>query len=91
MTVTDAWLAACMFFGALLYTSVGHAGASAYLALMALFGVPPAAMRPTALVLNILVASLTSARYIRAGLFRWRVLWPFLVGSLPFAMLGCSL
>ena len=91
MTVADAWLAVCMFFGALLYTSVGHAGASAYLALMALFGVPPAAMRPTALVLNILVATLTSARYIRAGLFRWRVLWPFLVGSLPFAMLGGSL
>ena len=50
-------LAACMFLGAALYTSVGHAGASAYIALMALFGIAPAVMRPTALTLNILVAS----------------------------------
>src|SRR5215207_4997632 len=84
-------LAACMFLGAVLYTSVGHAGASAYLALMALFGLPPAVMRPTALVLNILVASLTSVRYVRAGLFRWRALWPFLIGAAPFAFLGGSL
>jgi Sulfite exporter TauE/SafE len=84
----DALLAVCMFLGAALYTSVGHAGASAYLALMALFGVPPAEMRPTALVLNILVASFASARYLRAGLFRWRVLWPALLGALPMAFLG---
>jgi uncharacterized protein len=53
-------LAAGMFCGAVLYSSVGHAGASAYIALMALFGVAPAVMRPTALALNILVASLAS-------------------------------
>jgi uncharacterized membrane protein YfcA len=80
-----------MFLGAALYTSVGHAGASAYLALMALFGLPPAVMRPTALVLNILVASFTSLRYLKAGLFRWRALWPFLIGALPFAALGGAL
>jgi uncharacterized protein len=80
-----------MFLGAVLYTSVGHAGASAYLALMALFGVPAAVMRPTALVLNILVSSLTSFRYRSAGLFRWRTLWPFLLGALPLALLGGSL
>lgn len=91
MTTADLLLAAAMFLGAVLYSSVGHAGASAYLALMALFGLPPAVMRPTALVLNILVASLTSFRYVRAGLFRWRTLWPFLVGALPFALLGGSL
>ena len=91
MTTADLLLAACMFLGAALYTSVGHAGASAYLALMALFGLPPAVMRPTALVMNILVAGLTSARYARAGLFRWRTLWPFLIGALPFALLGGSL
>jgi len=62
------FLAACMFFGAALYTSVGHAGASAYIALMALFGVAPAVMRPTALALNILVAGFTSFRYLYAGL-----------------------
>jgi uncharacterized membrane protein YfcA len=81
-------LAACMFLGAALYTSVGHAGASAYIALMALFGLAPTVMRPTALTLNILVAALTSFRYVNARLFRWRVLWPFLLGAVPFAFLG---
>jgi uncharacterized membrane protein YfcA len=80
-----------MFLGAALYTSVGHAGASSYLALMALFGLPPAVMRPTALVLNILAASLTSFRYVQTGLFSWRVLWPFLLGAAPFAFFGGTL
>lgn len=84
----DLWLAACMLIGAALYSSVGHAGASAYIALMALFGVPVAVMRPTALVLNMVVASLASVRFIRAGLFRWRTLWPFLVTALPMAFVG---
>jgi uncharacterized membrane protein YfcA len=81
-------LAACMFLGAVLYTSVGHAGASAYIALMALFGVAPAVMRPTALALNVLVASFTSFRYWHTGLFRWRTLWPFMLGAVPFAFIG---
>lgn len=84
-------LAACMFLGAMLYSTVGHAGASAYIALMALFGVPAATMRPTALVLNLIVSSLGTFRYARAGLFRWRTLWPFLLGALPFAFLGGSI
>lgn len=73
---------------AALYSSVGHAGASAYIALMALFGVPAAVMRPTALALNVLVASLASWRYVLAGQFRWRVLWPFLLGATPMAFVG---
>lgn len=77
-----------MALAAALYTSVGHAGASAYIALMALFGVAPETMRPTALALNILVASFTSYRYLRAGLFRWRTLWPFLIGAVPLAFTG---
>lgn len=85
---TEVLLAACMFLGAALYTSVGHAGASVYIALMALFGVAQAVMRPTALALNILVASFTSFRYWRAGLFRWRTLWPFLIGAMPLAFVG---
>ena len=89
MSGETVWLlAACMFLGATLYSSVGHGGASAYLALMALFGLAPEVMRPTALTLNIIVASLASYRFARAGLFRWRVLWPFLLGALPFAFLG---
>jgi uncharacterized membrane protein YfcA len=84
----ELWLAACLFLGAVLYTSVGHAGASAYIALMALFGIAPAVMRPTALALNILVASFTSWRFMRVGMFRWRVLWPFLLGAIPMAFIG---
>jgi uncharacterized membrane protein YfcA len=86
------WLLALgMLLGAALYTSVGHAGASAYIEIMALFGVAPATMRPTALALNVLVASFTSWRYIRAGLFRWRSLWPPVIGAIPFAFLGGSI
>lgn len=91
MDETQWLLALCMFAGAALYTSVGHAGASAYIALMALFAMPPAAMRPTALTLNILVAAFTSFRYARVGAFRWRTLWPFLAGALPMAFLGGSI
>jgi uncharacterized protein len=85
---TQLLLAACLFLGAMLYTSVGHAGASAYIAAMALFGVPAATMRPTALVLNIFVASFGAFRFLKAGLFRWRGCWPFVVGAVPFAFLG---
>lgn len=89
--ISQYLLIAGMFVAAMLYSSVGHAGASAYLALMALFSLPQAVMRPTALVLNIVVASLVSIRFLWAGVFRWRVLWPFLIGAAPFALLGGSL
>ena len=88
MTAADILLAVCMFLGAVLYTSVGHGGASAYLALMAIFGIPPTVMRPTALVMNVVVSTFVSGRFVKAGLFRWRALWPFLIGALPFAILG---
>ena len=84
-------LAALMFVGAALYTSVGHAGASVYIGAMALMSVSASAMRPTALVLNVIVASFTSWRYIRADQFRWRTLWPFLLGAMPLAFLGGSI
>lgn len=83
-------LGAAFFVVALLYTSVGHAGASGYLASMALVGLAPATMRPTALVLNILVAIFTVYRFGRAGFFNWRNLWPFLLGSVPLAAVGGS-
>jgi uncharacterized membrane protein YfcA len=87
-TIDVAVLAGLIFLAAALYSSVGHAGASGYLAAMALFGLAPEVMKPTALVLNILVASLTAAVFYRAGHFEWPRLWPFLVGSLPMAFLG---
>lgn len=88
LTATDWALAACILLAATLYSSVGHAGASAYIALMALFGVPAGVMRPTALALNVLVGSLASWRYVMAKQFRWRVLWPFLLGAAPMAYIG---
>jgi uncharacterized membrane protein YfcA len=87
----EVLLAACIFVGALLYSSVGHAGASAYIAIMALFGVAPVVMRPTALVLNIVVATFASWRFTKAGFFRWRTLWPFIIGAVPMAFVGGSI
>ncbi len=88
MDLNHILLIAGMFLGAALYSSVGHAGASAYLALMALVGLPQAVMRPTALVLNIIVATLVSLRFKLAGAFRARILWPFLLGAVPLAFFG---
>ncbi len=83
-----ALLAIAFFVAAMLYASVGHAGASGYLAVMAFVGVPVVMMRPTALVLNLLVASIALVRFRRAGFFSWRLFWPFALGSIPFAFVG---
>ena len=86
------FLVAALFFAlAVLYSSVGHAGASGYLAVMALFGVPPEMMRPVALTLNILVASLTTFRFAKAGYLSWPDLWPLVLFSIPAAFAGGSL
>jgi uncharacterized protein len=77
-----------IFLAALLYSSVGQAGASGYLAAMALFGLPPEVMKPTALTLNILVASIGTYKYTKAGCFSWSQFWPFTVASVPFAFIG---
>jgi uncharacterized membrane protein YfcA len=81
-------LAALFFVAALLYASVGHAGASAYLATMAILGVPAEVARPTALSLNIVVASFVSLRFWRAGLVQLRAVAPFVIGSIPAAFIG---
>lgn len=73
---------------AVLYSSVGHGGASAYLAVMALFGVPAAVTKPAALVMNLGVAGLGSARFASASLVPWRLLLPICAGSVPAAYLG---
>jgi uncharacterized membrane protein YfcA len=90
--VTDPLLLAAFFLvAALLYASVGHAGASAYLAIMALSGVAPDVARPTALALNIVVATFVTVRFWRGGYISGRALLPFLLGSVPLAFLGGSL
>jgi len=77
-----------IFAIAVLYSSVGQAGASGYIAAMALFGVAPEVMKPCALILNILVATFGTVRFCRAGYFSWRVFLPLALGSVPFAYLG---
>jgi len=81
-------LAAGMLVASFVYASVGHGGASAYLAAMALAGIAPPDMRPIALALNVLVSSLATFKFWRAGYFRWRLFWPFAAVSIPFAYLG---
>jgi uncharacterized membrane protein YfcA len=76
---------------ALLYSSVGHAGASGYIAVMSLAGLAPAEIRPTALVLNVLVATITSLQFRRAGHFSWSLFWPFALLAVPLAFVGGSL
>lgn len=89
MAISELWiLAGLILAAAAIYSSVGHAGASGYLAAMALMGVAPATMKPTALVLNILVASFGTYRLYRAGLVNWRALAPLVVASVPLAFIG---
>ncbi len=89
MPVSETLVIAILFFtGAALYASVGHAGASAYLAVMGLYSFAPSVMKPTALALNILVAAVATLKFYRAGLFSWRLFWPFAVVSVPAAFIG---
>lgn len=81
-------LGGLVFAVAVLYASVGHGGASGYLAAMALLGVAPPEMRPAALALNVLVAGIGSVKFYRAGRFSWGTFWPFSVLSVPFAFVG---
>src|ERR1039458_42825 len=82
------FLAAAVLLVAFLYSSVGHAGASGYIAVMSLFSVAPGVIKPTALLLNILVASIGAWQFWRAGHFSWRLFWPFALLSIPAAFLG---
>lgn len=73
---------------AFLYASVGHGGASGYLALGALFGISAAVMKPSALLLNLVVSAVAFLQYYRGGYFRWRLFWPFALASVPASFLG---
>jgi len=89
MPVSETLIISILFFAAAaLYASVGHAGASAYLAVMGLFNFAPAVMKPTALALNILVAAVATVKFHRAGLFSWSLFWPFAIASIPAAFIG---
>jgi uncharacterized membrane protein YfcA len=89
MPVSETLIIAILFFvGAALYASVGHGGASSYLAVMGLFSLAPDVMKPTALAINILVSGVATFKFYRAGLFSWRLFWPFAVVSIPAAFIG---
>ncbi|HUQ98443.1 MAG TPA: sulfite exporter TauE/SafE family protein [Gemmatimonadaceae bacterium] len=89
MPVPETIAIAVLFLaGAALYSSVGHGGASSYLAIMGLFGLAPSVMKPTALTLNILVALVATVKFYRAGLFKRDLFWPFGIVSIPAAFAG---
>ncbi len=82
------FLCGAVLLVAFLYSCVGHAGASGYIAVMSLFSLAPDVIKPTALALNILVASIGAWQFWRAGHFSWRLFWPFAVLAIPCAFLG---
>lgn len=88
MDSVELLIIAAILLVAILYSSVGHAGASGYLAVMALLSVPPAISRPTALVLNIFVATIATVQFYRAKYFDWRTFLSFAATSVPFAFIG---
>jgi uncharacterized protein len=77
-----------VFLVAVLYSSVGHGGASGYLAVMAFFVIAPEITKPTALILNLFVAMIAFVQFYRAGNFDWKIFLPFAVGSIPMAFVG---
>ncbi len=91
MTPESTWLLVGVLVVAALYSSVGHAGASGYIAVMALAGFGAEFIKPSALLLNVLVAVLATLQFWWAGHFSWRLFWPLVVGSLPAAYIGGGL
>jgi len=82
------WLLLLLALVAFLYAAVGHAGASGYIAVLALAGLPAEQIKPLALILNTVVAAKGRWQFVRAGHLRWRLFWPVLLAGLPMAFLG---
>lgn len=85
---TEIIIVCAIFIVATLYSSVGHGGASGYLAVMAFLAVAPAVTKPTALILNLFVASIAFTQFFRAKHFDWKIFAPFAAASVPFAFVG---
>jgi len=85
---TNLVIAFCLLLGAVRYTSVGHAGSSAYIAVMTLFNLPSTVIRPTALTLNIAVSAYASWRYIRNKFFDKKLFLFLSLGAIPAAFIG---
>ena len=86
--MTTTLLSVLFFISALLYSSVGHGGASGYLAMMGLVGVAPSMMKPTALCLNILVSIIAFWRFYSAKNFSWQIFIPLAIAAVPMAFIG---
>ena len=71
-----------------LYASVGHGGASGYIAVLSLFGIAASTYKPVVLVLNIIIAGIAFIHFYKAGYLKWKLCWPFLITSVPFAFIG---
>jgi len=82
------YISAAVFLAAFLFAIAGHTGDSAYLAIFGLAGMTPDEIKPTVLSLNVFVASVAMYKFARAGHFSWRLIWPFIVTSIPFSFLG---
>jgi uncharacterized protein len=77
-----------LFIVAFLYASVGHGGASGYLALMAIFSIAPDVMKPTALLLNLFVSLTSFIQFYRGQHFKWKIFLPLAIASVPMAFVG---
>jgi uncharacterized membrane protein YfcA len=89
MIVSLQWLIPILvLIIAFLYSSVGFGGATSYLAILSLFAISPLITSTTALTLNVLVAGIAFINYFRFGHFKWRLVWPFLITSVPAALVG---
>ncbi|HEX2919596.1 MAG TPA: sulfite exporter TauE/SafE family protein [Bacteroidales bacterium] len=84
----EALFLSMLFVAAFLYASIGHGGASSYLALMALTGIDIMYLRSSALILNLFVAAIAFYNYYKAGYFSLKLLSPFILGSIPMSFLG---
>lgn len=73
---------------AFLYASVGHGGASGYIAVLTLFNISVAQYKPVVLVLNSIIAGIAFYNFYKAGYFKWKLAWPFLISSIPAAFIG---
>jgi uncharacterized membrane protein YfcA len=87
-TSTTIFIAVAVFAAALLFAIAGHTGASAYLAIFGLLDMTPDEIKPTVLALNVVVGIVAVYKFTRAGHFSWRLIWPFILTSIPFSFLG---
>ena len=86
-TPTTILITVAVFVAAFSFAIAGHTGASAYLAIFGLLGLTPSVIKPSVLTLNLVVAPIAAYKFSRAGHFSWRLIWPFILTSVPFAFL----